>query len=185
MTTKESILKRDLGRFKSIDTYFKDYEDFEIVHDNMVLVRVFEFNPPENNPDSPILTDLVAKIDKTTGRLDGEIKFVGAKIMPYVKVIKVSSNLLDHPHIKVGESYSVESSEVYGTSYTQDYMTLLQFNKSQGLGKPILPAGMKEKMPNIEKNWGRYLFLRPGSVEPSPEDKLTYCIPISKLKMKI
>lgn len=185
MTTKQTIFNRDLGRFKQESAYFEQYQDFEIVHDNMILVRVFEFNPPENNPDSPLITDVMVEFDKQTGTLTSGITYTGSKIMPYVKIIKVSANLLDHPTVKAGGVYSVEQDEVSGTQYTQDYMTLLQFNKSQGLGAPVLPEGMQKKVPNIEVKWGRYMFIRPGNVDVTPEDRLTYCIPVSKLKMKI
>ena len=45
---------------------------------------------------------------------------------------------------------------------------------------PILPPGMTEKIPKIELEYERYMFVRPWVLNPTDDDRRTFLLPESK-----
>lgn len=101
-------------------------------------------------------------------------------VFPIVKILKVGEGVKSDKY-KVGDICLVPSTDVIGEDWNPKFLHIMQFQNSQNM-KPVLPEGMRQSIPNVEKNWDRYKFVRPWIPNPEPIDHLTYLIPEPKIR---
>lgn len=177
MQKSNDLLEKRIDEFVNDDSYMKDYDWFLPMKSNHVLVRVFKFSPGDNGGD--VLTRMVMLPDEQ-GVFKPAREVMESQIMPLCKVISHTCEEF-HEDDLVGQVCIVEAGEVTGEVDNPDFLHLLQFTKAKGMD-PIIPEGMKKKIPAIERNWLRYNVKKPWNLNPDDQDRLTYFVPISKIQ---
>lgn len=101
-------------------------------------------------------------------------------ILPIAKIIAIGKSI-DSKKYSVGDIVLVPSCDIIGDDWNPKFLHVMQFQQSKGM-QPVLPDGMEQRIPNVEKNWEHYKFVRPWVPKPTQVDNLTYLIPESKVK---
>lgn len=169
-----SEYNKQLNEFIKDDSYFDDYKNIEI-HDNSILVRIFKMDISDfDNNESVELeySTITKKIIQKRVKSD-------YKIYPIVKVIDVGEGF--ECKYKAGDIGLVTRSEVVGQDLNPKYVDIFQYHAVKGM-TPKIPDGLSKTIPNVEKNWGKYMFVRPFVATPDIEDRLTYLVPSFALK---
>lgn len=170
--TKE--FRRQLGVWVKED-HHSEYENVEFDHEDY-LVRIFQMDVSSfknfitlEYEWSPILQKL-----KLTDKPATE------NVFPIVKLLKIGGNIKLGKY-KVGDICLVPSTDVIGEDWNPKFLQIMQFQNSQNM-KPIIPDGMRQSIPNVEKNWDRYKFIRPWTPLPEQIDHLTFLLPEAKVR---
>lgn len=207
LITPDSLKQEEEREKKKIEEYSKQFseelskwaeEDHYSIYDGCefteqgYLVRVFHMKPKN---------DLFRDISLRSG-LGGmpvpEMKKIKQGIFPIVKILKIGRAIpveetnttsstngkvkytnSNYPEYEVGQIAIVRSSEVLGETHNPKWLEYMaSAHRGQGTNMvPKAPKDLPEKITNIEKNWGRFMFTRPWIPIPQEIDKLTYFIP--------
>jgi len=182
-TTEETSLAKELfnqvHEFMDDDSDFGLYKDF-IPNKTYALVKLFRFVPK--------LTEIekIIEVKDQYGRYKPYRFLIDYRNYPIVKVLNAPAVQPEDGAgiiIKSGDHYTVPVYEVYGESHNPEYLQLYQYSEVKG-AKPQVPPGMRETIPNIEKQWAMYRFQIPW-IPPEDQSEDVYCIPVNKLITKI
>jgi DNA-binding transcriptional MerR regulator len=99
-------------------------------------------------------------------------------VYPIVKILKIGSKA--EQDYKVGDIVLVPSMEVMGDDWNPRFLEYMKHQRSQGMN-PVLPEGMRQRLPKVEINWERLKFVRPWVGLPEEQDHLTFLIPEHKI----
>ena len=166
--------KRQLSTWAEED-HHSEYEWCEFDHEDY-LVRLFSMDVSSFEK----FIDLRYEYSKIMN--EWTLKTVSAldSIFPIVKILKVG-DAVKEARYNVGDIAFVPSNDIIGKDWNPKFLQTIQFQSSKGM-KPVLPDGMEQEILNVEKNWDRYMFVRPWVAKPEPQDKLTYLIPSPKIR---
>lgn len=163
------------GEYNSIDFFEDEY-----------LVRIFSMDVSQFQDIKTNYFDWSPILKKFTIKE----KQQGISVFPVIKILKIGKkvdpkNILEPQGLKynVGDICVVSSHEILGEDWNPAFMSYMgmQEQRSQGM-TPKIPEGLRQRIPNVEKNWDRYQFIRPWVAKPEEKDYLTYLIPSSKIK---
>lgn len=173
-------LREQIENFIKDESYFPKYKNIVPLWD-YYLVRLFKFKPKKSQMTTIIyVPNSQGEWLPSTGVLD-------EKLFPLIKVIKVGPEA-KRDDVKPGDVYTVPSQEILGESFNPDFLHMINTFKTPGgnQGSVVnLPAGVPQKIKNVEKYWELDMFVLPENYgKPTEDDKLTYLIPSSKLKTR-
>lgn len=185
-TFDAGLIERDKKDFK--DEFFKQLKkfatediyseyDYLTIEGDEYLVRLFEMQTAGFDGD-PSMLYMFSEFKKEWVLRDKKsIK----RVFPIVRIILAGEKANDYNE---GDIVFVPVNDVSGETWNPEFMHLLQFSKSQGMA-PIVPEGMRQRIPNVEVKWDNYRFQRPWVEKPEEQDFLTYIIPGLKIKGRV
>lgn len=103
-------------------------------------------------------------------------------IFAVAKIVAIGSGI-ENTDYSVGDIVLLPSTDIVGEDWNPKFLHVMQFQQSKGMA-PVLPEGMRQRIPNVEIKWANYKFVRPWIPVPEESDELTYLIPESKVKGK-
>ncbi len=161
--------RRQFTEWAAID-HSVDYEGLSFDHADY-LVRIFSMDVKGFEG----FITLEYEWSHIIGKFKIKDKPATENVFPIVKILKIGEGVKSTKH-KVGDIVLVPSNEILGEDWNPKFLHYMQFQDSKGMN-PVLPEGMKQSVPNVQKNWDRFMFIRPWVPQPEEQDKLTYLIP--------
>jgi len=152
-----------------------EYEGIEFDHDDY-LVRIFKMDV------SGFKGFITLEYEWSVYLKNFKLKDKPAteNLFPIVKILKKGQGIKSDKY-KEGDVVLVPSNDILGEDWNPKFIQVMQYQDSRNM-KPVLPEGMRQSIPNVEKNWDRYKFVRPWVPKPEEIDHLTYLIPETKVR---
>ena len=201
LITEESIKQQQQEELKSRQVFQDEYQkqlmdwykidewsEYDSIdfYDAEYLVRIFKMDVSKFQDIKTNYFDWSPILKKFTLKE----KQQGITVFPIVKILKLGKRVDPNGNLEalglkynVGDICIVSSHEILGDDWNPAFMSYMGFQEQRAQGMtPKVPEGLRQRIPNVEKNWDRYQFIRPWVAKPEEKDYLTYLIPSSKIK---
>lgn len=174
--TYQQQVDKQLKQFSNNKDYVEKYKNDEVLHKD-VIVRIFKFVPETEIKKSILIPD-------DNGEFKPSSVVIEVRYFPLVQILNVGRDC--DGKYEIGGVYTVPEHEIAGDDWNPQYLHLMQSFQMQGKQLVHVPENMKQKLPNVQINWNRYLYEKTWEAVDSKEREAeVYLIPESKLRTRV
>jgi len=159
-------LEQQLKKFKS-NPIPSGYNKITIDPHHLV-VEVFIADLGGNAEDIPELF-----LYDEEGNISTNKKEMYRKNTHVARVVKAGEEV--NPHLKEGSIVLLKPNDCLGEGWNPDFLHLHQFSRAAGI-EPIIPKGMREKVPRFQERMQDQVFLLPEEYQKKAQDIFTFII---------
>jgi len=133
-----------------------------------LVVEVFVIETVDSVQGMP---DLL--LPDSEGNLSTARKEMYTKNTHVARVVKSGKEVT--PYLKEGSIVILKPNDCLGEGWNPDFLHLHQFSRAAGI-EPIIPKGMREKVPRFQERMQEQVFLLPEEYQKKAQDIFTFII---------